>query len=125
MGYCTRFYMTAEDRSGAVRKNLGGEFINGLGLCKDFGFDADDELWTPCTRGSFALCDGEGLKWYDFDDEMRRVSVQHPHVLFTLDGKGEETGDIWRHFYLAGACFMWTPDVEPPEFDDFVKDETG
>lgn len=119
MGYCTRFYLTAEDRSGAVRKKLDSRFINGLGLARDFG-DADDELWVR-VDDIFALCEGESCKWYGYNEEMTAVSLKHPHVLFTLDGEGEEPGDIWRCFYLAGTAWEWRPDTTPPEFDDYIE----
>ncbi len=42
------------------------------------------------------------MKWYDHDDDMRRISVKYPMVIFTLMGKGEESDDLWWKYYLAG-----------------------
>lgn len=33
---------------------------------------------------------------------MKAFSVEHPMMLFTLHGEGEESGDIWNEYYLAG-----------------------
>lgn len=125
MGYYTRYYLAAEDRSGAVFKKLGAAFINGLGLARDYA-DGDDPAWNEVgirlvgAPSIVALADEEPCKWYDYDEEMKRASLAHPGVLFTLDGAGEEAGDIWRRFYLAGAVSEWRPDIRAPDFDTFV-----
>jgi len=59
----------------------------------------------------------EPVKWYDHDKDMRRLSVEHPGVVFILDGEGEDAGDIWRTFYKGGKSYTWRPDVEPPAYD--------
>ena len=41
-------------------------------------------------------------KWYDHRDHMARLSKQHPNVLFTLNGEGEESGDLWREYFKNG-----------------------
>lgn len=44
----------------------------------------------------------DALKWYDHVDDMRAISLEHKGVLFTLEGKGEESGDLWRKYFLNG-----------------------
>ena len=44
-------------------------------------------------------------KWYEHEEEMKALSKEHPHVLFILDGEGEESGDIWRKYFRAGKMF--------------------
>lgn len=61
--------------------------------------------------------DGE-CKWYDHERDMRTFSGMYSHVLFTLDGEGEENGDVWRKYFRAGKMqeerlAKW----EPPPFD--------
>ena len=43
-----------------------------------------------------------GVKWYDFDTDMLAVSEQFPSLIFTLNGNGEESGDVWRLYYKNG-----------------------
>lgn len=61
---------------------------------------------------------GDTCKWYDHERDMRTFSAQHAHVLFTLDGEGEESGDVWRKYFRAGKMQEERlPKWEPPPFD--------
>jgi hypothetical protein len=35
-------------------------------------------------------------KWYDWQKDLEGLSKQFPNVTITVDGVGEEPGDIWR-----------------------------
>jgi len=41
-------------------------------------------------------------KWYDHEDHIAQVSKQFPLTLITVDGEGEESGDIWRLYARNG-----------------------
>jgi len=41
-------------------------------------------------------------KWYDHEDHITQVSRQFPLVLITVDGEGEESGDMWRLYARNG-----------------------
>jgi len=44
----------------------------------------------------------ESAKWYDWQTDLRELSVLMPNVWFVLHGYGEESGDIWRGYAKAG-----------------------
>lgn len=44
----------------------------------------------------------EEAKWYDSDDDMKNFTKEHPETLFCMEGKGEESGDIWRQWWKNG-----------------------
>ena len=44
----------------------------------------------------------ESCKWYDAKDDVKEVSKKYPNIIFQLDGDGEESGDIWRIYFLNG-----------------------
>ena len=57
------------------------------------------------------------LKWYDWEDDMKRVSLSFPNVVFTLTGRGEEYGDHWRYVFYKGKSFYSPGKIvydEPP-----------
>lgn len=55
--------------------------------------DSDDNL-------RYATTSGECTWWYEHDKDMRALSQAFPQYIFTLDGDSEESGDIWRKYYL-------------------------
>jgi hypothetical protein len=60
----------------------------------------------------------EDMKWYDYHEEMIELSLKYPEYVFTLDGQGEEPGDIWRSFYKNGKFHDWTLEYDLPNFDE-------
>jgi hypothetical protein len=44
----------------------------------------------------------DGIKWYEWEQEMRGISKRFPEVFFTVEGKGEEDDDIWVAYFLGG-----------------------
>jgi hypothetical protein len=59
----------------------------------------------------------ESCKWYDWEDDMRRYSLLHPDVLFTISGEGEETGDIWKAYIKNGKVQEEVAEVQIAAFD--------
>jgi hypothetical protein len=57
----------------------------------------------------------DSMKWYDHEDDMRKVAAAFPDVKFELYGEGEERDDIWREFYWNDrfdcdtAQIVWGP----------------
>jgi hypothetical protein len=43
-----------------------------------------------------------GIKWYDYHEDMVKLSKMFPNLVLQVDGEGEETGDIWRTFWKNG-----------------------
>ncbi len=61
--------------------------------------------------------DGGEMKWYDHENDMRRISAAFPEVLFTLDGRGE-SGAIWRKFFKRGKMQNAGPQLVYEAFDE-------
>ena len=60
----------------------------------------------------------DSCKWYDHDKQMREISKKYPETIFILEGEGEESGDIWKKYYLNGKCQVAKAEVIIPEFDE-------
>ena len=73
------------------------------------------EQWLEET-GTKSSLDQE-CKWYEHEGDMRAVSTKFPGVLFTLHGKGEEGGDLWRKYFLDGKCQEARAIIKYPAFD--------
>ena len=62
---------------------------------------------------------GEAIKWYDYHDNMIKISKQYPETVFCLRGDGEEKGDIWQTFYKNGLSYSWKMStIDYPKFDE-------
>lgn len=56
-------------------------------------------------------------KWYDWEKDMREFSKKYPTALFTLSGKGEEAGDIWKAYFINGKAQIAKARIVIDEFD--------
>lgn len=59
-----------------------------------------------------------GMKWYDCNEDMKKISELFPYTLFQLDGKGEESGDIWRTFFKNGKSHDAKVKIVYEDFDE-------
>lgn len=41
-------------------------------------------------------------KWYDHNKHCLEVSKKFPNELIVVEGEGEESGDLWKEYYMAG-----------------------
>lgn len=60
----------------------------------------------------------EPTKWYRNLDDMKEMSLNFKDIIFRLDGKGEESGDIWRAYYLNGKEQYIQAKLVFDEFDE-------
>lgn len=69
--------------------------INGneeMGYCLEVG------------KGRVGHSTGGDGRWYEHEKDMREISSRYPHIFFTLTGEGEESGDLWKKYFLNGKC---------------------
>ena len=86
MGYYTTYNLKASGREQEIWNAIeDGELTSGY-QWENYG-----------TGWSMPEC-----KWYDHNDDMLAISRKWPDVLFKLTGEGEESGDLWCAYYLAG-----------------------
>jgi hypothetical protein len=107
MGYYTAYELTVDKRGDEINEYTIDEPVDAF---TNYALDyAGDNRWYPSDR----------VKWYDHDADMITLSAHFPDVLFTLDGEGEETGDIWRKWYKNGILLgIWTLEFNVPEYPE-------
>lgn len=96
MGYYTRHELT-------VSEGLIQEHVEQISLISGDGQD---------------LFDGETVKWYSHEKDMRAHSINWPELMFTLEGEGEEAGDIWVEYYKNGKMQRCSAKITFDAFDD-------
>jgi len=81
MGYCTTFVISVEDGDPSE-----GEFdriSHMLETYEDFEFWGDE--WVA-----------SDVKWYDYNDDMHRLSKEFPQFRFYVHGDGDDSDDLWE-----------------------------
>lgn len=121
MGYYTDYTLTyevpEEEKNREIRefkekcRVLGIDIPKNIQIALDSRYtlegqveDAMDEE-DSCSYGKimqFLNRNSESCKWYEHKDDMKRLSARFPTVLFTLEGKGEEPGDLWIMYFKGG-----------------------
>lgn len=84
MGYYTDYTLALHDADEKQRELIAER------LKKDFYMDGWGDEW---------YCNA---KWYGHDEDMARLSIEFPTVLFELHGIGEDSEDMWNTYYKAG-----------------------
>jgi hypothetical protein len=59
----------------------------------------------------------DSCKWYEHEDELLQFSTKYPNWLFTLNGEGEEGGDLWKKYFLNGKMQLAKAKIVFDEFD--------
>lgn len=57
------------------------------------------------------------VKWYDWEDHCKEVSLMFPGTVITVEGDGEEQGDQWKAYFLDGKSQICKAIVTFEAFD--------
>ena len=68
--------------------------------------------------GYSGLFEGQEVKWYEHEIQMRDYSSENQGVLFMLGGEGEQSGDLWFEYYKDGKMQRCKGKVSYDEFDE-------
>lgn len=98
MGYYTDFTVK-------VMEVEEGQLVNAKDPTGFLSEDIDNHL-EEISHYQFEWWDGMqcsiNAKWYDFDNDIKKLSLIYPDNVFQVDGIGEESGDVWRMYYANG-----------------------
>lgn len=59
----------------------------------------------------------DSCKWYECDEDMKKHSLEHPDLLFEIDGVGEENEDLWINYYKNGKMQHCPAQIVYPKYD--------
>lgn len=74
-----------------------------------------DQIGLHSEYGGFVF--EEPCKWYNFEQDMKSFSLQYPILLFTILTEGEESGDIFTHYFLNGKTQREPAEITFKPFD--------
>ena len=111
MGYITEYTLSVEQNEKNIDIEIINEFIKEEKKeNRDFMYVFYEDL-----EYNYSIY-GEG-KWYDFDEDMEKLSKAFPDVVFRLEGDGEETDDVWVKYYMGGKSQEAKRTVTVEEFN--------
>ena len=93
MGYYTSFQLSVKNVRSA------GEYRALYEALEPFGvFDLEPEP----QYGLATFYSSDTYKWYDFEEDMEKISQAFPHMTFMLEGNGEDYDDYWIEYFQDG-----------------------
>ncbi len=60
----------------------------------------------------------DDCKWYDHEEDMEKFSKKFPEYVFALEGRGEEPGDLWFHYFKNGKSQHCPAKISFDEYDE-------
>lgn len=57
------------------------------------------------------------ITWYDHEEDMVKLSLKFPELLFTLSGVGDSAEDMWKKYFLGGLIQRAKAEITYAEFD--------
>ena len=102
MGYYTDFTVSIDTEDKAVIE----KFFDDLTVQSDYDFSGRSNVRSI----------GEA-KWYTEETDIKLMSIRYPNLLITVDGDGEESGDVWRSKALNGVYRRTRATMLIPEID--------
>lgn len=90
MGYETRFKLTALTNRNYSQR----DYLKVLA-------EIDPREFSP-EADSFEKEFEESRKWYNYEDDMKKLSLAFSDTYFLLYGVGEEQGDVWKAYFYNG-----------------------
>lgn len=105
MGYYTSYTLEVE--------SFESSYIDELEVIDEFRNKYDNAGYALSKKGDTE----ESCTWYDHEKDLLEFSKLYPFIKFTLKGEGEEAGDLWIKYFIAGVVQDCRPTITYPEFD--------
>lgn len=103
MGYSTRYTLSAEYHEAASPQEAIARMVT----------ENKEAAYVLQPDGS----PGENGKWYEHEGDMLALSRTYPHLLFTLEGQGEDPHDAWKKYFHDGKVQVEKATVTIAPFD--------
>lgn len=105
MGYYTTFELGVDD-TGADPISL-AQFNKDIEEEYEFGSYDLQVKW-------LVNRDCDNMKWYDWKEDVEKLSLRYPNLILWLRGDGEEAGDVWKAWFRNGKSVVVKPKLDFP-----------
>jgi len=110
MGYVTRYEIEATGFKEEVEAEF---FLFKLNRAVNYTFSGT-------TTSSRVTIETDEIKWYEWQTDLKELSVHFPHVTIDAEGYGEENGDIWKARVRNGEAEVVEAMLTFPDFKKLV-----
>ena len=108
MGYYTTYTLTIKEG-----------FTPQVGKDLDELLERYDASYPFCKRCYNTYDTRNEYKWYEHEDDMKKISKElGEDVLLLLEGEGEEGMDVWRKYFRNGKIATYYPEIIWKEFSE-------
>lgn len=84
----------------------------------DSSFEEFFEDLEGCEQEDYPMvAEVNGIKWYDHEDDMRKISQKWMGYVFKLYGRGEDGEEFMKYFFNGKVQDFWQDDWTPPPYD--------
>ena len=103
MGYLTLYKIKFSHNKNAIREYINNLLEEEKKKIDNYALENPNDLHMPIVhKCDFYWNTNEYVKWYDYDDDILRVSNEFKDVLITVYGNGEDDGDKWVQYFYNG-----------------------
>ena len=95
MGYYTYFNCRVIDE-GSYDNEYIKKAANRLSEIMDYDGDEKED---------FNFISYDSMKWYECEDDMKKLSKEFPDMVFEISADGEESDDFWMEYFLNGDAY--------------------
>ena len=99
MGYLSNFYIKFEnlkDFSDEEKEEILEEIVGNIDFIENYL--SDEEFYKNYEITAYQL------KWYDYENDLFKISERFPELKFKVDVYGEDDEDISRVYFYNGEC---------------------
>lgn len=124
MGYYTRYTMSVhKNEENVTAYDIANKMKELMDKEKGAFYPFEDEIKDMCEdeeNKKFYDIDLESdeVKWYEYAEDMCKLSAALPSVIFQLEGEGEENGDLWKAWYKGGRQIIHHAEIVIKPLDE-------
>ena len=98
MGYYTYYQVSwSKHEDESVETAIEKKFNDLTGINEE-SFVWDYDVWDANDKYTLAF----NAKWYDWADDICKLSETYPDITFEVSGDGEESEDLWKSVWKGG-----------------------
>ena len=122
MGYSTQYSIDAGPFESAEAAEF-FEFKMSKEVDEAFEVDIQQSHGTKHTGKYYVKLETEDTKWYEWKQDLTKMSTLFPDVTIDVEGTGEESGDIWKARFRNGESEKVEAEFRFPPFAKLIDKE--